>query len=213
MEEFFLADERCQFWQMSDVWVQSPDKCIKIDNILLTLTSLYNNRRYIPKRNLLLRLVQEVLYFGCISCTKVLLQQTHKNRQYIPKWNLLSKLVNLSVSFLLNIPFRRCHILVVVLVAEFPLFSWDVGPWWISHIIFQYTNNVIIHHPVIKTIIPMKNISWDLSISFLFNVPFRKCYILVVFLVPKFFFDKHIKIDNIFQNGIYYWNLSVSFLY
>ncbi len=52
-----------------------------------------------------------------------------------------------------------------------------------------------------------------MSISFLFNVWFRKCYILVVVLVAKVFFDKCIKIDNIFQSGIYCQNLSVSFLF
>ncbi len=52
-----------------------------------------------------------------------------------------------------------------------------------------------------------------MSISFLFNVPFRKCYILVVVLVAKFFLDKRIKIDNIFRSGIYCRNLSVSFLF
>ena len=32
---------------------------------------------------------------------------------------------DLSISFLFNIPFRKCHILVVVVVAKFPLFCSD----------------------------------------------------------------------------------------
>jgi hypothetical protein len=99
---------------------------------------------------------------------------TNENRQHFPKWNILKYFFNLcagkdnifqngiyclgtSISFLFNIPFRKCHILVVVLVTKIRLFCWHVGPWWISTITFQYADNVIIHHPVTQTIIPMKN--------------------------------------------------------
>ncbi len=35
---------------------------------------------------------------------------------------------NTSISFLFDIPFRECHILVVVLVIKFPLFCLHVSP-------------------------------------------------------------------------------------
>ncbi len=72
-----------------------------------------------------------------------------------------------SVSYLFNIPFRKCHILVVVSVSKLPFFCWHISPWWISNIPFQYVNNVVIQHPVIKTIIPTEGKS---SMEMLVNI-------------------------------------------
>jgi hypothetical protein len=107
---------------------------------------------------------------------------TNENRQHFPNLNILKYFFNscaridnifqnkiycldTSISFLFNIPFRKCHSLVVVLVTKYPLFCWHVGSWWISNITFQYADNVIIHHPVIQTIITSDRRSESLSLN------------------------------------------------
>ena len=72
-------------------------------------------------------------------------------------WYLVYLVFTYSVSFLLSIPFRKCHIFVVIPVTKCPLLWRHVSPWWISNIVFQYAENVVINHPVIKTVIPMDN--------------------------------------------------------
>jgi hypothetical protein len=102
------------------------------------------HRQYIPKWNLLLRLfnffpvqwpIQEMLYFGCSSCSKVLLWQTHKSRQYIPKWNLLSKLVSIfpvhrspdRITTLFN---RKFHFGIYHRIS--PCWSGSIGPLFVE---------------------------------------------------------------------------------
>ncbi len=63
-------------------------------------------------------------------------------------WNSQSKLL------LLNIPLWQNGLFVVILVTKFPLFNRNITPTGIPNIIFQNTNDVIIHHAPIKPITP-----------------------------------------------------------
>ncbi len=109
-----------------------------------------------------------------------------------------------SVSFLLNIPFRKCHILVVVSVTKLPLFCWHISPWWISNIPFKYANNVIIHHPVNKAIIPMENKS---STKMLFNIILEVFgdQLLIWFLFQEILIEGRCMVFEVFKDKRPYW--------
>jgi hypothetical protein len=52
----------------------------------------------------------------------------------------------------LNIPLWQNGLVVVILVAKFPLFNRNITPTGIPNIIFQNRNDVTIHHAPIKPI-------------------------------------------------------------
>jgi hypothetical protein len=94
-------------------------------------------------------------HFPKMEYLEIFLQLIRWYRQYIPKQNLLSRHVNI---FPVQYPIQEvshfgcssCNKVPFVLLAHQSMMN-------ISNIPFQYADNVIIHHPVIKTIIPMKN--------------------------------------------------------
>ncbi len=102
--------------------------------------------------------------FSKMEYLEIFLQLMRRNRQYIPKRNLLSRHINI---FPVQYPVQEVSHFGCSSCNKVPLFCWHFGPWWISNITFQYVDNVIIHHLVIQTIIPMKNKS---SIEMLVNI-------------------------------------------
>ena len=88
------------------------------------------------------------------------------------------------VSFLFVAPFRKCHILVIILVAKSPLLGWNISPGCISNKIFQYPDNIIIHHPVIERIIPMQNIaSTEMLVDIVSDLFSKLCFIGFFFII------------------------------